>query len=171
MVQQLQPLLVGTLVSSLLLSTFIEDSWSVEYEMPEPCKPNVERVPCLPKLIVAPGPPIEVDIPDLLKFSLNPGNNLTEFRNRQPISAPKLDPAISHNHDYDNSALNYPPSNYAYVNTSNKITIYLSQYLPRTIRKRGSIAASPISRFGLGKLFAGSAAVIGDDVHCCAAAR
>jgi hypothetical protein len=38
-------------------------------------------------------------------------------------------------------------------------------------KKRGSIAASPISRFGLGKLFAGSAAVIGDDVHCCAAAR
>jgi hypothetical protein len=87
-------LLIDGLIPSPLLSPAIEDSWSFEYEMPEPGKPNVERVPCLPKLIVAPGPPTEVDIPDLLKFNLTPGNNLTEFRNRQPISAPKLDAAI-----------------------------------------------------------------------------
>lgn len=106
MVQQPHPLLVGELIPSPLSSIDEEDSWNLEYEMPEPGKPNVERVPCLPKLIVAPGPPTDVDIPDLLKFSLTPGNSLTEFRNLQPMTTPDycLDFTISREKPIDSIA-------------------------------------------------------------------
>ena len=50
-----------------------------EHDSPVPGKPRVARTLPFRKLIVAPGRPIEVLIPNLLRFSRTPGNSLMRF--------------------------------------------------------------------------------------------
>jgi hypothetical protein len=59
-----------------------------EYESPVPGKPIVCRVPLGPKLMDAPGPPIDVLSPDLLTFRRMPGNILIDLRKRNPTRSP-----------------------------------------------------------------------------------
>jgi hypothetical protein len=50
--------------------------------------PTVPRVPRLLMFTVAPGTPMDVLMPDLLRFNLTPGNSLIVLRNRNPIGFP-----------------------------------------------------------------------------------
>lgn len=56
-------------------------------EIPEPGMPTVIRER-LPRLSVAPRPPMLVLIPLLLRLSRTPGTILIDFLNRQPMAAP-----------------------------------------------------------------------------------
>ena len=56
--------------------------------MPDPGMPTETRVPCLPKLTLAPRLPTDVLTPDLLMFSRIPGAILILFLNLNFIAKP-----------------------------------------------------------------------------------
>jgi hypothetical protein len=52
---------------------------------PVPGSPTVDRIPVVPKVILAPRPPTEIEPPLLLKLSVNPGAIRTRRKNRKDM--------------------------------------------------------------------------------------